>query len=146
MHSDYSLSFLNCLSQHSGDDEIEALWVERTFPLVRTADFDRNWQEVEDPKGIFVNEAGSRFQVLPQDHYRHQCQIKLVISGIEKDVPIPYETIVFAKVSFQLFQNQIKDRTLPWSLQRRRFIQQHVSKLPRRWREIIISLPLRRGI
>ncbi|KAI0450111.1 heterokaryon incompatibility protein-domain-containing protein [Xylaria acuta] len=118
MHSDHSLPFLARLAQQSSDDEIEASWAERTFPLVRTDDFDRNWKKVDDPMGIFVNGAGSRCRVVPQDHYGPQCRAKLMISGTEQDVLIPYEAIVFSK----------KKINSAASL-----------KLPRRWRDIILK-------
>ncbi|KAK1493911.1 hypothetical protein CCUS01_13792 [Colletotrichum cuscutae] len=74
----------------------------RVFPLVHTGDFHANWVAVDDPGGIFGTVSGARCRVEPQLHHVARCEVKADYDrGSGVDI-IPYEAIIFAKVSYSL--------------------------------------------
>lgn len=140
----YSLSFLDCLGSSPSEQEIEAAWHGRVFPLVRLADFQANWVAKLDPAGLFLDSAGSRCRVDARLHHSENCKVKIrAHDGTSRPAVISYEAIVFAKVAYQLHLKGVSAAAQrPPEVEYRRFVDSFVSKLPMRWREVIVHCSL----
>ncbi|GIK05563.1 hypothetical protein Aspvir_009676 [Aspergillus viridinutans] len=139
MSNDYSLPFLSELGPEPRDEDVEQMWRNRVFPLVFTDDFASNWSAVRDPKGMFVAPSGSRCRVEPRPHHAPQCLVVIQQGDMRRQERVSYEAIIFSKVVHQMFLNrQSKDCTEPAQVQRRKFIDHFVRKLPKQWRTLII--------
>lgn len=119
---------------------MEDPWQNRHFPLVYTEDVDQNWTAIPDNDGMFVTTSGSRCRVEPRTHYISQCRITIREDGILREEAFGYDAIIFGNVVHQLWLSKVKaDKTnVPVQVQRRRFIQEFVKKLPCSWRNVII--------
>lgn len=141
MQSSFSLSFLEELGPKFTDQDVEATWDDRTFPLICTGDFKENWRVIPDSEGIFVTSSGTRCIVKPQPQHESSCKVLLCENGTKRNQVIPYEAIIFAKVLYQMSLNSATpgspDTKLLGQVERRQFIDNFVIKLPRRWRNII---------
>ncbi|KAJ5835806.1 hypothetical protein N7447_001832 [Penicillium robsamsonii] len=136
--SDYSLPFLSDLRHEFSNEEVEQIWRNRVFPLVFTDDFASNWSAVRDPNGMFVAPSGARCRVEPRPHHEPQCQVMIQQGDTRHQERISYESIIFSKVVHQMFINeQSKGCTEPIQVQRRKFIDQFVRKLPAQWRTLV---------
>lgn len=147
----YALPFLKQLGDTFTEQDVESLWEDRHFPLVRTDDFDQNWTIVPDDSGLFVAPSGSKCYVEPQAHFKSQCQITIRRdNGLNEEEAFGYEAIIFANVVYQLWLSQrgTEERedaggggdsgNSHVQVQRRRFVMGFVRKLPASWRNAII--------
>lgn len=146
IHSSFSLSFLEELGPGFTDQDVEAAWDGRSFPLVRTNDFKENWRAIPDSEGIFVTPSGVRCTVLPQSHYEPSCKVLVREDGNARYQMISYEAIIFAKVVYQISLNRGgpkgPDTRRIGQVERRQFIDNFVAKLPKRWARMIIQCDL----
>ncbi|KLU92041.1 hypothetical protein MAPG_10988 [Magnaporthiopsis poae ATCC 64411] len=100
---DYSLQFLEDQGcQPSGQDVGNARY-DRVFPLVHMGDFQRNWQQVEDPNGIFLHQSGHRCRVNARPHHSKACRAQIRQAGASQQHTISYEAIVFAKAALGIY-------------------------------------------
>ncbi|KAI0404111.1 heterokaryon incompatibility protein-domain-containing protein [Xylaria palmicola] len=144
--SNFSLDFLRVLSHSFSEQEVEDIWHDRTFPLVCTDDFLQAWTVIPDPRGTFLTVLGYRCRVDPQPHHVKHCQVKIRDRyGHVHQRTISYEAIIFAKIAYQLSVQRISRRQghhQPAIVRHRRFIADFVTKLPHRWRDLIIQCDL----
>ena len=145
MSSEYSLPFLRDLKPDFSEQDVEDLWRGRTFPLVRTRDFAKNWTSVRDPQGLFTTPSGHRYRVEPQPHYILYCRPVLQCDAIPRPLSVLYEATIFSKVTWRLWVGgALRERELNPQPARRHLVDDFLKKLPRRWRELIIKGDLRR--
>lgn len=146
MQSNFSLSFLEELQPEFTDQDVEEVWRDRTFPLVCTEDFSRNWCVVLALEGVFVTPSGVRCNVRPQPHYESRCKAFVYEDGSAQQKTIPYDAIIFAKVLHQISLNSGASKPVsngrPAQVERRQYIDHHVSKLPKGWRELVTQCDL----
>lgn len=137
MNSSFSLSFLEGLGPGFTDQDVEAAWEGRLFPLVCTNDFKENWRAIPDSEGIFVTSSGVRCTVLPQPHHEPSCKVLVREDGNARYQMISYEAVIFAKVVYQISLNsgapKGPDTKRIGQVERRQFIDNFVVKLPKLW-------------
>lgn len=143
MANDYTLPFLSDLPRQFSNNDVEQIWRKRAFPLVFTEDFSSNWSAVPDPNGIFIAPSGAHCRVEPQPHHISECQVMIQEGETRRQEVFSYEAIIFSKVVHRMFLNERpKDCKDPFQVQRRKFINQFVKKLPSQWRTLIILADL----
>ncbi|KAI1328445.1 heterokaryon incompatibility protein-domain-containing protein [Xylariaceae sp. FL0255] len=141
--SDYSLPFLGDLGLSFSERDVEEIWHDRIFPLVCTANFAQSWGVIPDTTGIFFTSLGLRCRVEPQPHHAIHCRVKIRDCEGYRQETISYEAIIFAKVIHALStREKSNQKKQPAIIEHRRFINEFVSKLPSRWRDLIIHCDL----
>ncbi|KAE8381526.1 heterokaryon incompatibility protein-domain-containing protein [Aspergillus bertholletiae] len=142
MEGDFSLSFIADLGESPSDEHVDRAWQNRIFPLLCTADCETNWRVLADREGLFVTSSGTRCRVEPRPHHATRFSNR-DIPGAECRSPFLYEALVFAKVTYQLWSNERRQvAKAPSQVDRRLFMNRFVSKLPVRWRTLIVHFDL----